>query len=104
MPPPTAAGGGKQPRYKSLGQWLREQIVSGKYPADSRVPSEHQIAARFAVSRVTARQAIQFLEREGLLRRIRGSGTYVNRLGPSEKPLAPPTFRFISSNGATGCP
>jgi DNA-binding GntR family transcriptional regulator len=77
--PPLRAGGSNQPRYKKLGLWLRDQIISGKYPADSRVPSENQLAARFGVSRVTARQAIQILQREGLVRRIRGSGTYVNR-------------------------
>jgi len=80
--------GGKNPRYRALAEMLKQQIVSGKYLADSRIPSEHQIAARFNVSRVTARQAIQVVEHEGLVRRIRGSGTYVNRLGPENRPLA----------------
>jgi DNA-binding transcriptional regulator YhcF (GntR family) len=86
MAPPTG-GGPKTPRYKALGSLLREQIVAGRYPPDSRLPSEHQLSARFSVSRVTARQAIQLLERERLVRRIRGSGTYVNRLGPGNRPL-----------------
>jgi DNA-binding transcriptional regulator YhcF (GntR family) len=84
---PRNAGGPKPPRYKALSSLLREQIIAGRYPPDSRLPSEHQLAARFSVSRVTARQAIQVLERERLVRRIRGSGTYVNRLGPGDRPL-----------------
>ena len=86
MAPPSAKGP-KPPRYKTLGGMLREQIVAGRYPPDSRLPSEHQLSARFKVSRVTARQAIQLLERERLVRRIRGSGTYVNRPGPGNRPL-----------------
>ncbi|MDQ3305043.1 MAG: GntR family transcriptional regulator [Actinomycetota bacterium] len=45
----------------------------------SRVASEHELAAANGVSRPTARAALQELERRYLVRRIRGSGTYVNR-------------------------
>jgi GntR family transcriptional regulator len=41
------------------------------------MPSEIELAERFSVSRMTARHAVQNLAREGLLRRKRGSGTYV---------------------------
>jgi DNA-binding transcriptional regulator YhcF (GntR family) len=84
----AADGGTSTPRYRQLAASLREQIISGRYGPDSRLPSEHQLAARQGISRVTARQAIQVLEQHGLVRRIRGSGTYVNCLGPGNKPLS----------------
>ena len=44
----------------------------------ARVASEHEIAARFAVSRAVAGAALRELESRLLVRRVRGSGTYVN--------------------------
>ncbi len=45
----------------------------------TRVASEHEIAARFCVSRAAARSAVQELEGRYLVRRVRGAGTFVNR-------------------------
>ena len=42
----------------------------------ARLPSEHQLCSAHGVSRVTARSALQELERRHLVRRTRGSGTY----------------------------
>jgi GntR family phosphonate transport system transcriptional regulator len=44
----------------------------------ARVASEHEIAARFAVSRAVAGSALRELENRLLVRRVRGSGTFVN--------------------------
>lgn len=44
----------------------------------TRVASEHEIAARFAVSRAVAGAAVRELESRLLVRRVRGSGTFVN--------------------------
>jgi len=44
----------------------------------ARVASEHEIAARFAVSRAVAGAALRELESRLLVRRVRGSGTFVN--------------------------
>lgn len=63
------------PRYEEIEGWLREQVLAGT-PGEV-LPSEAELAARFKVSRMTARQAVQNLAREGLVRRQRGSGTYI---------------------------
>ena len=51
--------------------------LAGHHPGD-RVPSEHEIATRFGVSRAAARSAMQELEDRLLVRRVRGSGTFIN--------------------------
>lgn len=44
----------------------------------TRVASEHEIAAKFAVSRAVAGAALRELENRMLVRRVKGSGTFVN--------------------------
>lgn len=56
---------------------LKEQILKGVVPAGHRLPSEPQLAASHQLSRVTIRRALEGLEREGLIRRRPGAGTYV---------------------------
>ena len=67
---------GEGPKYRQLQRVLSELIGTELSPGD-RVPSERELMARFAVSRATVRQAIDALEREGLLVRRHGSGTFV---------------------------
>jgi GntR family transcriptional regulator len=64
-----------QPRYQEIELWLLEQCNS--LPAGSLLPSEPELAAKFSVSRMTARQAVQNLARAGRIERRRGAGTFV---------------------------
>ena len=43
----------------------------------ARLPSEHDLAAAYDVSRITARGALQELENRHVVRRTQGSGTFV---------------------------
>lgn len=49
-------------------------------PPDSQVPSERQVANKYQVSRTTVRMAMKEIESTGIIRRIRGKGTFVNRI------------------------
>lgn len=62
-------------RYEEIEGWLRDIVVSGK-PGEL-IPSEVDIALKFDVSRMTARQAVLNLMREGLVDRKRGAGTFI---------------------------
>ena len=71
------------PLYHQLAEILTEKIRSGEYPAGSRIPSEHRLAAAYGVGRPTVRQATDGLVRKRVLVRKRGAGTFV--LGRSEE-------------------
>ncbi|HEX5261002.1 MAG TPA: GntR family transcriptional regulator [Gaiellales bacterium] len=74
------AGSGNRttPRYRVAADQLAERIQSGKLAAHSRLPSERTVAEQFGLSRMTARQAVEHLVRQGLVYRRPGSGTYVS--------------------------
>lgn len=61
-------------RYLEIADWLRE-LVFNSAPG-SRLPSDAEVAARFSVSRMTARSAIQHVVNEGLIVRRQGAGTF----------------------------
>lgn len=63
------------PKYCQLKELLGNMIKNLK--ANEMVPSEHHLAEQFKVHRLTARQAITELVNDGLLYRVRGSGTFV---------------------------
>jgi GntR family transcriptional regulator len=65
------------PIYHQIARVLRSRIFHGLYPPGSSIPSENELAAEFGVARLTLRQAILELRKEGALVSRRGSGTYV---------------------------
>lgn len=56
---------------------LKERIENGFYPPGSQLPKEVELAEELAVSRVTLRPALELLELEQLIRRVKGLGTFV---------------------------
>ena len=72
-----SVGKGSPSRYFQIKQIYREKILSGEYKKGDRIPSEIEIQKLFDVSRITARQAILELEKEGMVKRGRGKGTFV---------------------------
>ena len=59
--------------------WVRAYIEENRFSSNSRIPSENALCRRLSVSRETVRRALDRLVEEGLLRRVRGSGTYINK-------------------------
>lgn len=76
------------PRYLQLADLLRQRIARGIWPREHRLPSLEGLAEEFGVARVTVRQAIELLAREGLVSPQRGRGTFVTGI--------PNHDRFIS--------
>ena len=63
--------------HRQLAQQLRQAIAGGGYRPGDRLPTEPELAARHSVSRITARQAVMQLVREGLVVRRQGKGSFV---------------------------
>lgn len=74
---PTAA----LPLYHRVYAVLRQQIAEGSWEGKAAMPSEHELASSFSVSRITIRRALDRLEKESLISRRRGSGTFARPLG-----------------------
>ncbi len=64
-------------RYLDIKKWLRDVIMRGDYAPGDRIPSEHELAAQFKVSRATVRRALYELMLEGWVNKIQGKGTFV---------------------------
>lgn len=65
------------PLYHQLSDILENRIRNGEYEPGHRIPSEPQLAQTFGIGRPTVRQAIEVLVRKGVLRKRKGSGTFV---------------------------
>ncbi len=65
------------PRYAQLADVLRSRIDRGVWSQGSRLPSIDQLIEEFDLARVTVRQAIELLAREGLVSPQQGRGTFV---------------------------
>ena len=65
------------PAYKRIQANIRTGIEAGELRAGHLVPSERELAKIHEVSLMTARHALASLEREGIVERRRGVGTFV---------------------------
>lgn len=78
-----AASAGAEPARGSLHQRiiadLEERILSGDWPPGHRVPSEHDLTARYGCSRMTVNKALTQLAKAGLILRRRKAGSFVIR-------------------------
>lgn len=62
-----------------------------RFSGSSKLPSENVLCMKFDVSRETVRSAFERLKAEGLIYKIRGSGTYFNKEKVLSKELGKPT-------------
>ena len=62
-----------------ISSLLIKELKDGAFAQADRLPSEVELAERLGVSRTVIRDALSDLEREGLIERVRGIGTVVNR-------------------------
>jgi GntR family transcriptional regulator len=72
------------PAYKRIQLAIRKRIEAGQLKSGDAVDSERELARIHKVSLMTARHALASLEREGIVERKRGAGTFV----------APPRIHF----------
>src|SRR2546427_10760939 len=68
---------GRVPRYHRIAEALRERIQDGELPPGARLDNQRQLARSFGVTLMPLRQALELLEREHLITRRHGLGTFV---------------------------
>lgn len=75
-------------QYREVGEFIKEELASGKYALGSRLPPERDIAEQVGVGRSVVREALIMLEIEGFVEVKKGSGIYVIAI-PSELNFSP---------------
>ena len=76
------------PLYKQLYNQIREHVLSGKLPADSKLPSVRDLAVELSTSRNTVEGAYQELYAEGYIYSKPRSGYFVSALDQDAAPLS----------------
>ena len=65
------------PLYEQLKITLQSQLGTKLYAPGERLPAESELCAKYGVSRVTVRRALDDLVADGVLERKQGKGTFV---------------------------
>jgi len=65
------------PLYLQLMEKLIDKITQQEYLVDEQLPAERELCDIYSLSRITVRQALQELEREGYIYKLHGKGTFV---------------------------
>lgn len=70
------------PYYLQLAAILRAAIDRGEVPPGASLPSESELSKSHGISRTAIRNALDLLDREGRIRRVKGKRTVVSRRIP----------------------
>lgn len=89
------------PLYRQLYLQVRKQILSGRLPGGTRLPSTRTLCKELALSRITLLNAFDQLTAEGFLASRTGAGTYVSdewegRDAAADAPRKPPRLSSLS--------
>ena len=69
----------RESQYKKIVKYIKEEVADGHLKQGDKLPSEKVLCQRFHLSRQTIRHATGELESEGIITRVRGSGSYVGK-------------------------
>jgi GntR family transcriptional regulator len=91
------------PMYVQLKESIIADIMAGHYQPHQRLPSERELCERYSVSRMTVRQALIELVREGTVYTRAGKGTFVSTPQLIEQPpdAASSFGQDVRARGAT---
>nr|WP_224769458.1 FCD domain-containing protein [Nocardioides ochotonae] len=75
-------------RARDTVRALQERIVSGRWPVNSKIPNEAELAEELGVGRSTIREAVRALAHLGMLEPAPGRGTFVRSRNPVHQVLS----------------
>ncbi|MDH5411379.1 MAG: GntR family transcriptional regulator [Alphaproteobacteria bacterium] len=81
MYPAAVSSDAYGPLYSRIAMLMRQRILGGQWEAGAQIPTIEGLMSEFGASRVTIRLALDMLERDGLIERFRGRGTFVTDRG-----------------------
>ena len=67
-----------KPLYRQLKELILQQIHTGIWPEGAHLPTEFEMKKEYGLSRATIRQALDELEKDGIIERKRRAGTIVS--------------------------
>ncbi len=91
------ADAGSEHLYERIAAAVRDEILVGTHEPGGRLPTQEELAATFGASRMAVRQALDLLESEGLINRVRGGRATVRR----HEPLVRRSSRHYQTNPGT---
>lgn len=71
--------------YSRIREDIRAHIVSGRWQPHDRLPSESALMGRYGVSRITVRQALSDLQKERVIFKVPGKGSFVSPTKPFQE-------------------
>ena len=77
---------GPTPLYYQIKSILKSRILSNELKGNQRLPTEAELCTEYNVSRITVRQALSELMKDGLIYRDRGRGTFVTEGAELKRP------------------
>src|SRR5215211_7745548 len=78
---PTISSAAPGPLYQQIIDRLKRDVSEGRLPAGTALPSFRRLAEQLMVSLITVKRAYEELEREGIIFRRQGLGTFVAEKG-----------------------
>ncbi len=67
-------------KWEQVKNFLEKEVAQGKYGLGDLLPSENQLCSILGVTRNTVRQALDELEKQGFVFKIRGKGTFLSNV------------------------
>ena len=90
-----------RPLYMQVRDEIVDRIRGKAWPTGEALPNEFALAEEFGVSQGTVRKALSVLERDRLVRRVQGRGTFATPVDPSE--IASRFYRLRNLDGDAKC-
>jgi GntR family transcriptional repressor for pyruvate dehydrogenase complex len=84
---------------EDLADRLLDEVISGRFPVESLLPPEGELATIYAVSRLTVREAVRILRSKNVVEIHRGRGTFVNK--PETWTSLDAIVRSVTVDGST---
>jgi len=91
-----------RPKYERLRSFIASEIDKGILKAGSLLPSEQYLSEILRVARTTVRQALAELEKDGVVQRRHGAGTFVNDVSQRTGRVGLDVFALVVPSAGTG--